>query len=333
LLPLLGDINNYRSVQDEAAISFGIELLEENKLLARSVQPYYHARMAAHAMERAKELVNMEGLHVIEHLLLRKEKGAGKDIPVCGAGENPKLTVKTENADPVDLQPGADPYSFVMTVLLPAWPERFRKKENRQLLERMMQRETPAHILPRILWLTPMDMCTIESSYKKWLHWLKDEKHCGDFNPDELIGLLFQTQPDCLWDTPCGKEAKLERADEWLSQINRLYCWSDSQCADTLEWGQGGDVPPPGPRKSPFIMSGMQLDRPALKNPVVEKKPEKVRKADTREPHQRSAPQGEQEPKSLWKKGLDFVEKLGGKVAKEVGKAVEWAMGLIRPKM
>jgi hypothetical protein len=274
LLPLLADKSNYHPVHDESALEYGIELLVEQAILARSIQRYFYATMAARALDRAKDCVNTEGLNVVEHVLLRPDKEAGKIIPVCAAGDNPTLTapVGANNPTPT-VAVGADAYSFLMTVFLPAWPQRFRKTENRQLLESIIQRETPAHILPRILWLTPRDMCRMESNYKKWLHWLNTGSSCGDFKPDDLIELLFSTPFDCMSDVACGQESQKENADEWLSEINKLYCWSDSECADTSSWKTGSGTAVPS-NNSPFTMSGTQLPRPALKNKTIEKKPE-----------------------------------------------------------
>ena len=286
LLPLLTDKNNYRPVHDEAALSYGIGLLEEDQLLARSIQPYFYAKMAARALDRARDCVNMEGLNLVEHVLLRKEE---VKIPVCAAGDNPVLPI------PV----GADAYSFVMTVFLPAWPQRFRQKENRQLLESIVQRECPAHILPRILWLTPKDMCRVETSYKKWLNWLHTAKRCGDFQPEELIRLLFSTPMDCMWEGGCGEESKKEKGDEWLSEINRLYCWADSDCANTSGWTAGAGSPG-NKDKKPFAMSGTQLQRPGLVKTIAEKRPHKERRKSKKQRKPASVVQRERGRFLIW---------------------------------
>lgn len=190
------------------------------EVLARSPQPYYYAEMAEKAMDRAKACINMEGLQLVEHLLLRPEKGVKTAIPVCAPGTPlPGLTA----------QPGADPYSFIITVFLPAWPERFRKKENRQVLERRLQQETPAHILLRMLWLTPMDMCRWETAYREWLRSLRPEPPCVDYSADEWMKMLFAESVQCL-------AADVSDGDEWLSEINLLFCWKDRACADTSGW-------------------------------------------------------------------------------------------------
>ncbi|HXB95930.1 MAG TPA: hypothetical protein VNU70_12255, partial [Puia sp.] len=348
LLPLLADKGNYRSVHDEQALSYGIQLLEESEVLARSVQPYYYAKMAARALDRAKECVDAEGLNLVEHLLLRPDMGAGKEAmkEVTNA-----INVCTDVATGLGFQAGGDAYSFLMTVFLPAWPQRFRKVENRQLLESIIQRETPAHILPRILWLTPKDMCTIETQYKKWLYWLKTDKPCGDFHPDQLIKQLFETPFECMWETGCGQTPVKEEGDEWLSQINKLYCWEDSTCADTTTWSSGGGTPGTT-NKKPFTMGGTRLKRPRLEKPIIEQKP--VRQKPERKNYERPKPkapvhgvakgrEGKRQgpdgpvvdppqPLTFFGKALVVVEDFGKNVGELAGKVIERVGSIFRRK-
>jgi hypothetical protein len=112
----------------------------------------------------------------------------------------------------VCFKPGHDPYSFIATVALPAWPARFRTKENRSLVESLLQKEAPAHVLLRILWLTPHDLCCFEKHLKKWLVWMAYQKSCGgDYSACEFLKFLFDQEFECLDDTvicdTCGKNA------------------------------------------------------------------------------------------------------------------------------
>jgi hypothetical protein len=276
LQPLLAEKDHYRTLQGEAPGSYTIGLYQKDQIVADSPQTYYYPEMAARALGRAKACINAEGLDLVEHLLLRPEKGTKKTIPVCVPAGGDTI---------LGFQPGADPYSFILTAFLPAWPERFRKQENRQLLESMLQRECPSHILLRILWLTPRDMCRVESRYKDWLRWLTPEKPCGEFLPDDLIELLFHESLACLEDcNVCGdgtgepttgasktapaatgtltstanrattvtgtpasgaENAMGSDPDEWLSQINLLFCWKDKACADVSGWKPADITIPP----------------------------------------------------------------------------------------
>ena len=103
--------------------------------------------------------------------------------------------------------PGADPYSFIATVALPAWPARFRSAENRKYIERILQREAPAHILLRILWLTPHDLYLFENYFREWNEWLakkicdKKYSNCGFLR--FLFLKRFEQLPDCRECRPC----------------------------------------------------------------------------------------------------------------------------------
>jgi len=97
-----------------------------------------------------------EGMFVVEHLLLRpRDKGEGV-MPVC------------VEADKEDC-PNNDPYSFRISVILPAWEKRFADMHFRRFFEKTLRLETPAHILPRICWISEEDMSELEDKYKAWL--------------------------------------------------------------------------------------------------------------------------------------------------------------------
>ena len=83
-----------------------------------------------------------EGFHLIEHILLRNED-----------------TLATDQ----------DPYSFIMTIILPAWPARFQEDAFRHSVEKMVIAESPAHIFTNILWLSFDDMETFEKAYHSWM--------------------------------------------------------------------------------------------------------------------------------------------------------------------
>lgn len=62
-----------------------------------------------------------------------------------------------------------DPYSFRATVILPCWPKRLRDHTFRNLVEKTIQREFPAHVHTRIVWLGIMEMKAFETVYNNWL--------------------------------------------------------------------------------------------------------------------------------------------------------------------
>jgi len=255
----LADISAYRGVFACDCGGYGIDLCPANAVIAINPQSYYLSDDACDAVERAKRCINAEGLELVEHILLRPcPNDAG--IPVCDEGATCSGTWTEINkqgaaqSPPLaPFVPGADPYSFIATVALPAWPVRFSKPENRLQLELMIQREAPAHVLLRILWLCPEDMCRYERYYKKWIYWLQQPKSCLDFDRNGFLQFLFSKGFRC-WVTPAGccpepapvtpngcwavgKSVPVtQESDDWLSSINRLYCWTDMECADAARW-------------------------------------------------------------------------------------------------
>lgn len=230
-----------------------------NDIVAFNPQCYTHPGMLCHAVERAMQLVNDEGLHLVEHILLRPhcaEKGKDCDCVIDPCNDEKKCAFEwvVPGEDPCEQNecgdpnkycfvPGNDPYSFIATALLPAWPERFRKKENRELVEQVLYRETPAHIMLRILWVSPQDLCRFESLYRNWTRWLAGKRVCDGGNPPcDLIRFLFGHDnlpwhcfdgKDCkpceetgvIPDT-CGFMAANEKdANHYVNTLNRLYCW------------------------------------------------------------------------------------------------------------
>lgn len=62
-----------------------------------------------------------------------------------------------------------DPYSFRTTVVLPCWVGRFRNPTFRNLVEKTIQTDFPAHIHTRIVWLGIQEMQAFEEVYYAWL--------------------------------------------------------------------------------------------------------------------------------------------------------------------
>lgn len=250
-----------------------IGIPDENRILAYNPNCYNSPEQACESVVRAKKLINSEGLHLVEHILLRPRCEPVNDINDCGCNLRPNYEGwndckfpywKTGNENdpcdqqlPVCFEPGTDPYSFIATVVMPAWPERFRKKENRAMLEMMLQREAPAHVMLRVLWLTPHDFCCIEQAYRSWNRWLTQDGYCYDADAAcKLIDLLFNQPLDCLKDQNvcetcstgttttniCDKpmpaherEIKCKDRSEMYKAINSLFNWRTGQ-ADGYEF-------------------------------------------------------------------------------------------------
>lgn len=104
----------------------------------------------------ASDLCNSEGMHLIEHILLRPFAKGDELLQVC-LDENCRFCGEQ------------DPYSFRVSVVLPYWPERFRNLNFRSLLERTMREEAPAHVQVKICWIGQRQMIELDAAYHAWL--------------------------------------------------------------------------------------------------------------------------------------------------------------------
>jgi hypothetical protein len=234
-------------------------------------QCYPSAEIVCDAVERAKRLINIEGLQMVEHILLRPQCIEDCDCRILPCElrtdtynklDDCKFEWKDYDDDPcnkdekpVCFVPGHDPYSFIATIALPAWPERFRKKESRDLIEHILYREAPAHVALRVLWLTPHDLCCFEKHLKKWLTWMAYQKSCEPkYSTCGFINFLFRQEFECLADPvvcdtcvpetsdlSCIDAIKKEEEEKqkqnnechqsWLQQVTELYCWEEFNCS------------------------------------------------------------------------------------------------------
>ena len=193
---------------------YSFELVDKCCILAVSPIEYTTVALRDVAMARAKDCVLTEGMHLVEHILLRPP---AEDFPPCPSpkpppddgDEEPPVVLsyippkgKCEilqgcpdcscalcwvdnplEKDPCVLQsnppityfPFADAYSFWGTLLLPAWLKRFERQDTRNIMEHLLHREAPSHVALNILWLSPREMCEFEHCYRYWLAWKKTE--------------------------------------------------------------------------------------------------------------------------------------------------------------
>lgn len=107
-------------------------------------------------------VADAEGLHAIEHVLLRPRTDGDPFLPV---------QLSDEDCRCVEVR---DPYSFHVTILLPAWPARFQDVTFRQFVEETIRLETPAHLYLRICWISFAQMADLEDVYHPWLDRLHD---------------------------------------------------------------------------------------------------------------------------------------------------------------
>src|SRR5699024_735050 len=126
-----------------------------------------------------------EGLFLIEHLLLLpKAIGVAPGSPPESPPSSPPehhdgfspICVDSNCRDCED----KDPYSFRISVILPAYAPRFLNLGFRQYCERMIRMEAPAHTFVKICWVGNEQLIQFEEAYKDWLEvraGLKDDTH------------------------------------------------------------------------------------------------------------------------------------------------------------
>ena len=96
-----------------------------------------------------------EGMHLIEHILLRPAATGSPLMGVCrddgcGCGDD-------------------DPYSFRVSVVLPYWPRRFRSMAFRAAFERCVREEAPAHVQVKVCWIGQAQMVELDAAWRAFL--------------------------------------------------------------------------------------------------------------------------------------------------------------------
>ena len=115
------------------------------------------------AMENIQALVeemntpcgNPDGLHLIEHLLLRPRNEDFGLMEVC--------------LNDCDCLCELDTYSFRISVVLPHWPMHFDNMAFRNYFERKIREEAPAHLQVKVCWVSNETLRDFETCYKKWV--------------------------------------------------------------------------------------------------------------------------------------------------------------------
>ncbi len=138
-------------------------------ILARRIEYFATAAERDATIDRILDLLqdrfSDEGLFLIEHLLLRPPQQVGSlsaaeeqalFLPICTGGDCSSIQY-------------IDPYSCRISIVLPAWPDRFADMDVRRFVEKTIRQETPAHLLPKICWVDRRQMAGFERVYQRWL--------------------------------------------------------------------------------------------------------------------------------------------------------------------
>lgn len=201
--------DNYELKQSNDGKYFFNIIDVSHNILARRIEFFASAELAETAIVKllllVKQNYSKEGLFVIEHLLLRMDLQFLQSQNELMNGDN-FLPVCTDG----DCEGGCekDPYSFRLTVVLPGETLRFKNMDFRKFTEHLIRMETPAHIYPKICWVSNTQLAAFETVYKLWLELKQQGKQNtpeGLTATKELIKLLYNLRsvlekgvlPDC----------------------------------------------------------------------------------------------------------------------------------------
>jgi len=92
-----------------------------------------------------------------------------------------------------------DPYSSIITVILPNWPPRFQDITFRETLETIVRRESPSHLLVNILWVDFPWHQRFQQHHDTWLELYRtsdpDTHHLSSLSKSLLDMILQRTYP------------------------------------------------------------------------------------------------------------------------------------------
>lgn len=134
---------------------------EHGEVIARRIEFFATAGERDDAVRACVEF--FQGLppgiefHLLEHILLRPRAGAARLLPICHPED------ATAAGCPCD-----DPYSFRLTVVLPAWNRRLRGIYFREHFERLIREQTPAHLFVKICWVSEAQMAAFRTAWTAW---------------------------------------------------------------------------------------------------------------------------------------------------------------------
>ncbi len=96
-----------------------------------------------------------------------------------------------------------DPYSLRATAILPCWPKRLRDPTFRNLVEKTIQTESPAHVHIRIVWLGIQEMQRFEKVYCEWLLEMSQTEIPSLEKTNPLVDVLNTLRPCGVCEDEC----------------------------------------------------------------------------------------------------------------------------------
>jgi hypothetical protein len=101
-----------------------------------------------------------------------------------------------------------DPYSFRATAVLPCWPKRFRDPAFRNLVEKTIRSESPAHVHTRTVWLGIQEMQRFEKAYGDWLLEMSQTEMPTYAKTNPLVEVLNTLRPCGVCEDACDSVEK-----------------------------------------------------------------------------------------------------------------------------
>lgn len=147
-----------------------------------------------------------EGLHLIEHILLRP---VGWPTHAEAPGDEA-------------VEPPMTFYAHQLTLVMPAWTARCSDPAFRKLAQETVELSCPAHVLPHLLWLEADELCQFESLYPAWLQ--AKQEHCEAVSSGSVhsVSLLERLEHRAralrqwLWERlQTAPDFELDVASEW----------------------------------------------------------------------------------------------------------------------
>ena len=156
-LILAANKNNFKIVKDNNDNKFLYELRDKlNNLIAvGSKGTKTKSQNDLDQLFKLLDSMSEEGMFLIEHLLLYDDT-IKNFMPIC----------VDENCDECS---DTDPYSFRISIIMPAYALRFLNMDFRHYAERVMREEMPSHLLPKICWVSNEQLHEFENIYQQWL--------------------------------------------------------------------------------------------------------------------------------------------------------------------
>lgn len=108
-----------------------------------------------------------------------------------------KVAMITDEFLPIDLDNGCrvcryeNPYSHIVSVILPAWQGRFFNQDFRKFFDKLIRLECPAHIVLNICWIDCKQMGEFELRYKEWLQ-EKDRASINKLNVSNALNRVIE---------------------------------------------------------------------------------------------------------------------------------------------